>query len=209
MAISQNPLTGKMSGTVGNFVTSTHRGQNIVRSKAFNPKDANSEAQQKHRNLFRMLSEEYVSLASVVKNGFPTRPRVQTPYNAFMAINIPNAVDKSGSVPVIDYSKMVISKGSLVRVNLLGAELSVEGVTIRYQPQSHFPGASEDDEVVGVLKTKDGAVYAARKLRGKAETDELLISFPNASSEHVLYIYLLVLSADRSQVSQSVYVSVT
>ncbi|NLI71732.1 MAG: hypothetical protein GX361_03260 [Bacteroidales bacterium] len=209
MAISQNPLTGKMSGTVGNFVTSTHRGQNIVRSKAFNPKDANSEAQQKHRNLFRMLSEEYVSLASVVKNGFPARPRVQTPYNAFMAINIPNAVDKSGSVPVIDYSKMVISKGSLVRVNLLGAELSVEGVTIRYQPQSHIPGASEDDEVVAVLKTQEGAVYVASKLRGSAEADEFLIAFPDASAERVLYAYLLVLSADRNSVSQSVYVSVT
>jgi hypothetical protein len=35
MATSQNPLTGKMSGAVGNFVTSTLGSKNIVRSKAF------------------------------------------------------------------------------------------------------------------------------------------------------------------------------
>lgn len=49
MAISQNPMTGKMSGTMGNFVTSSLGSKNIVRAKAFGGRDANSEAQQMQR----------------------------------------------------------------------------------------------------------------------------------------------------------------
>lgn len=206
MATSQNPLTGRMSGTVGNFVTSTHRGQNEVRSKAFNPKDANSEARQKHRSLFRMLSEEYVALAPLVKNGFPTRPRVQTPYNAFMAVNLPLAVDKTGDIPAIDYSKMVISKGSLAGVNLLDTEISSDGITIRFQPQSNFPGTSVDDLVVAVLKTTKGAILISEKERGNLDSDSLLLPFVEASSEMILYAYLLVYSADKTKVSDSVHV---
>lgn len=209
MAVSQNPMTGKMSGTVGNFVTSSYRGRNVVKSKAFNPKDANTEAQQKHRSVFRMMSEEYVSLASIVNNGFPSRPKTQSPYNAFMAVNLSGAVDKSGIEPVIDYSKMVVSKGSLVRVNLLGAVAGAEGVTISYQTLASYPGASEDDRVVAVLKTTDGAVLTTQQSRGSEDTASMLLPLPDAVKEHVLYAYLLVLSADMSKASLSVYVEIT
>ena len=65
MARSQNPLTGKMSGTVGNFVTSSLGSQNIVRTKAFSHRDANSEAQQKQRGGFKMIGELYQMLGSI------------------------------------------------------------------------------------------------------------------------------------------------
>ena len=207
MAISQNPLTGKMSGTVGNFVTSTYRGQNVIRSRAFNPKDANSEAQQKHRNVFRMLSDEYSSLAQLIKDGFPSRPQNQSAYNAFMAANLSGAVDKSGEYPVIDYPKMILSRGSLPKVNVLSAEVNTEGITVSYQPLSVFPGAAADDMVMAVTKTGDGAVFTVLKPRGDSETDSILLPASGVTKEDVLYIYLMVVSADKTKASQTVYVT--
>ncbi len=209
MATSQNPLIGRMSGTVGNFVTSSYRGQNVVRSKAFNPKDAKTEAQQRHRSLFRMLSDEYSSLAEFIKLGFPTRPRRQSAYNAFMAVNLQNAVDKTGEFPVIDYSKMLISRGTLPKVNILTAELAEELLKLNYHSLSGLPGASENDELIVVLKTTSGAVFHSQKVRGNTEQETLQLAVPGIVSEDILYIYATVLSEDRTKVSQSVYIALT
>ena len=197
-----------MSGTVGNFVTSPYRGQNVVRSKAFNPKDANSEAQQKHRNMFVMIRDEYSSFMPFVSFGFPGRPQSQSPFNAFVAANLPEAVDQSGEYPVIDYSKLVLSKGSLTRVNALSKAVSEQGVTIHYQTLGGNEGVAADDVVSAVMKTASGAVYSASKPRGKEETDFLLLPAAGIVPEDVLCIYLLVLSADKTKASKSVYVSV-
>ena len=198
-----------MSGTVGNFVTSTYRGQNVVRSKAFNPKDANSEAQQKHRNIFKMMSDEYRSLTQLITVGFPTRPQNQSPYNAFMAENLSNAVDNTGEFPVIDYSKMIVSKGNLTKVNVQNASLTAEGVTVSYQPLSAMPGTAADDVIMAVLKTTGGAVYGVTKSRGSAETDTLLLPAASATADDVLYIYLSVVSADKARASSTVYVTMS
>ncbi|VBB48629.1 hypothetical protein TRIP_D450084 [uncultured Paludibacter sp.] len=206
MATSQNPLTGRMSGTVGNFVATTYRGQNVIRSKAFNPKDANSEAQQKHRSIFKLMSDEYTSLASIISFGFPNRPKNQSPYNAFMAANLPVAVDKSGETPVIDYSKMVLSKGSLPRVNVVSVETGETGITVNYQPRSAYPEASPDDVVTAVVKSTEGMLYSVSKPRGELETDSILLPLLNATTDNVIYIYLMVVSADKQKASQTSYV---
>jgi len=205
MATSQNPLTGKMSGTVGNFVATTYRGQNIIRSKAFYQKDANSEKQQKQRTVFKLMSSEYTSLASVIRLGFPNRPKNQSPYNAFMAANMPNAIDNSGEIPVIDYSKMVVSKGTLPSVNVMSVTIETEGVKIIYQPQQLNPMSSEDDEVIAMLKTTDGAVFMATKPRGNSDSENLVLPCTNVVPENVLYIYLTVVSVNRQKASQTVY----
>ena len=90
MTISQNPMTGKMSGTVGNFVTSSLGSQNIVRAKAFSRKDAKTEAQVKQRDGFKMIGELYPALGSIPEEGFIQRPANTSVYTAFMAANMPN-----------------------------------------------------------------------------------------------------------------------
>lgn len=209
MATSQNPLTGKMSGSVGNFVTTTYKGRNVIRSKAFNPKDANSEAQQKHRSIFKLMSDEYTSLGSIIRIGFPSRPKNQSPYNAFMSANMAVAVDTSGEIPVVDYSKMVLSKGALPKVNVTSATIGEEGITVSYQPLSAYPEASADDVVYAVLKTVEGAVYSASKARGNSNTDSLLLPLPNVTAEDVLCIYVIVVSANKQKASQTSYTVVS
>ena len=87
---------GKMAKSFANVNTYVHKGQNVISSKAFNRKDANTEAQQAHRSGFKLISELNQSIGGFIENGFPVRPEKQSPYNYFMALNLPNAIDNSG-----------------------------------------------------------------------------------------------------------------
>ena len=121
MSLSQNPMTGIMHKSMANFVTTVYRGRNVIKAKVFMPKDVNSPAQQNQRACFKLIVKEYESFGGIPDLGFTNRPRVYSPYNAFMKANLSNAIDKTGVVPVIDYNKLVVSSGTLTEVIVTAA----------------------------------------------------------------------------------------
>lgn len=207
MAISQNPLTGKMSGSVANFVASVYRGKNVIKSKAFMPKDANSDAQKLHRGVFAMLCNEYKPLKELVDVGFPQRPMSQSPYNMFVGENMKTAIDRSSDTPVIDYAQLVVSAGTLNTVITTSVEITPEGVKVSYVPNTGSNGAP-DDVVMGVVKLKNDNAYTSRKVRGSAESDSLLFPIQGVVKEDIVYIYLSVVAADGERASSTIYVKV-
>ena len=208
MAIAQNPLTGKMSGSVANFVTSVSRGKNVVKSKAFMPKDANSEAQQFHRSIFKLLCDEYKSVKELVTDGFPQRPLDQTPYNSFISENFSEAIDTAGGTPKIDYTKMKVSLGSLEGVRVTAAEIVAEGVKISYDTKIRYNDALAEDMVMALVKRTDGERYVVKKERGTAETDSILLPAVGTNKEDIVYIYLIVVAPARQKASETVYVKI-
>ncbi len=95
-------MTGKMSGTMGNFVTSSLGSKNIVRAKAFGGRDANSEAQQMQRGGFKLIGQLFPMLGSIPEEGFVQRDSETSVYAAFMAANLKEAIDKTGETVVIN-----------------------------------------------------------------------------------------------------------
>ena len=94
---------------MGNFVTTVYRGQNVFRAKVFMPKNENSIAQHKQRVSFKLIVDAYEALGGMSDIGFPKRPVIFLPFNAFMVANLPSEVNKTGVIPVIDYTKLVVS----------------------------------------------------------------------------------------------------
>ena len=207
MSKAQNPMTGQMSGSMANFVTTTHGGQNIIRSKAFNQQDAKTEAQQKQRGGFKMLAEEYVTFGGVTDQGFPENPKGMSAYNLFMAANLPGAIDKSGAESVIDYSKLKIADGSLPPVVVAGGSVDAAGITISYQTNLLIPKVSESDEMVAVAKTSIGELLVSKQVRGADPVGAIVIAYPGINVADLKCCYLFVRSADGSKASKSVYVS--
>lgn len=206
MAIAQNPLTGQMHGAMGNFVTSTLGGQNIIRAKAFNQQDAKTESQVKQRTSFKMIAEEYVTFGGVTDMGFPEKPKNQSAYNLFMAANLPGAIDRSGAEPIIDYSKLVVANGSLPQLIVIGGTIDANGITIGYQSNMLIPKVSETDEVVAVLKTTIGEVLITRQPRGNDSESFISIAYPTINIADVKCCYLFVRSADGKKASKSVFI---
>jgi len=208
MAKAQNPMTGQMSGSMANFVTTTRNGENVIRSKAFNPKDANSPAQQLQRACFKLIGDEYQSFGGLIDEGFAERPMGQTAYNQFMTANLPGAVDKSGAEPVIDYSRLLISSGSLPQVVVTEAAVTAVGISIGYLTNVKIPKVSVTDEVVVVAKTQMGELLLDRQPRGDAKAGTIVLDYPGIDAADVKCCYLFVRSVDGGKTSKSVWVEV-
>jgi hypothetical protein len=206
MAHSQNPLSGQMTGSVANFVTSSRNGQNEIRSKAFNPRNANTPAQQMQRTCFKLVGDEFQTFGGIPNEGFPERPSNQSGYNQFMAANLPAAIDKSGADPVIDYSKLVVANGTLPQVVVTGGSVNASGISITYQTNVKIPKINADDVVVVVAKTQIGELLYEKATRTDALSATILIDYPGIRATDIKCCYLFVLSADGTRASKSVYV---
>jgi len=196
-----------MRKSFANVNTYVHRGQNVVSAKAFNRKDKNSEAQQAHRAGFKLLSDVYQSIGGFVDISFPVRPERLSPYNYFIALNLPGAIDNSGDVPVIDYSQLQISKGSLPGINVNTATLNNDGITLQCDSCFGYGRNSVADDVIVVLcKVKTGALYSSRQARGLEEQCSVNLAVPGLVRENIEFVYAFVLSADGKKASNSVQV---
>lgn len=200
-------MTGQMRKSMANFNTFVHKGQNVISSKAFNRKDSNTEAQQLHRARFKLISDAYQSLGGYGESGFPVRPERMSAFNQFMALNLPAAIDASGDVPVIDYSKMVIAKGTLAPVNDAKATFGATGITISCLSNIDFPKVSVNDVVIVLGKLKTGALYAARQPRGNQATISVLLALPTVTANDMEFVYVFVTTVDGKKASNSVFVA--
>ncbi len=201
-------MTGKMSGTVGNFVTSSLGSQNIVRAKAFSRKDAKTEAQVKQRDGFKMIGELYPALGSIPAEGFVQRTANTSVYTAFMAANMPKAIDKTGDASVIDYTNLIVADGSISKVIVSDAVLDETGITVRYMPslknQLNFP----TDEIVVLALLASGELWVERQPRGSVDNTPILIPVTNVTAADILGVYVFAKRADGSKVSKTAYVPI-
>ena len=208
MSKSQNPMTGHMSGSMANFATYNRFGKNIIRSKAFEPKNANTDSQKAQRASFKLMVNAYESLGGITEIAFPKRAENQSPYNAFMALNLPEAIDKSGQTPVIDFSKMTVAKGTLPVIPVTGATTGAAGITLNYKTNPLTPKVSSTDEVVAFALLKSGELALKRKVRGSEPENSILLEYPDIKAADVECCYIFVLNTDGSNASNSTYVQV-
>jgi hypothetical protein len=209
MSRSQNPMTGHMTGSMANFTTYVRHGQNVIASKAFNKKDANTVSQIAQRASFKLMLKEYRSFGGLLRNNFPDKLETESAYNFFMRINLPEAINNSGGVPVIDYSKLQVSQGGLPQVKVPSAVAGTMGITVSYKTNLLIADVSASDQVVAFGKTKDGELIIARQVRGNESLSTILIPYPGINASDVACCYVMVTSEDGKRVSDSTFVTVS
>ena len=208
MAIVQNPVMGKMAKSFANVNTYVHKGQNVISAKAFNRKDKNTEAQQNQRTSFKLISDAWASLGGFGESGFPSRPEKLSAFNVFMSLNLPNAIDSTGDVSVIDYSLLQVSKGSLPGVDDVKVEINAAGITFTGDTLLDYPKALTTDVITVLLKKANGALKAVKQPRGESETFTAQIALSGITAADVEFVYVFVNSADGTKASNSVYVPI-
>ena len=192
MSLAQNPVMGKMAKSFANVNTYVHKGQNVISAKAFNRKDKNTEAQQNQRTSFKLMSDAWASLGGYGELGFPVRPERLSAFNVFMSLNLPNAIDNSGDMPVIDYSKLQISKGSLPGVEDVKAEFTAAGITLTGDTRIEMPKAMATDVLTVIAKKANGAIKAARAPRGESDTFSVQLALPGVNAADIEFVYVFV-----------------
>ncbi len=208
MSIAENPLTGAMKNSIGNFVTYTLNGRYIVRSKAFMPKDSKSPKQLILRARMSRIGEMYQIFRSIINLGFPEREIYQSPQNVFVAANFKTAFVMEGTEPVISYPLMLLSKGSLTPVTITGATIDAEGITLSYNARALIPELYSTDEIIACALLKTNKLLTAGQFIGHGTNVTLQMKYPDMQADQVVSCYVFVRTGDGLKVSDSVFVEV-
>jgi hypothetical protein len=206
MSIAKNPLLGPMRKSMGNFTTMSYNGRNIIRSKAFNVKRKKTAAQQRQILKMTLLAGVYRSFGGNTDRGFVENNKGNSPYNMFISANFNSAFEVSGEVPVISYPLLLVSKGTLPKVRVLGGVEESDGIRVSYASNSSLPYVSESDQIIAFARTKEGDLCQTIQIRGTEETRSILIPLHGVPVADIVCCYVLALSADGKKASNSVYV---
>lgn len=121
MAITQNTLIGKASGSVGGATFSSWKGKNVLRSKPSSVSNPNSPGQLEQRSKLRKAVAFYRSLAAVVNLGFQQMANGMSNYNAFIREALKSgAFSGTDLLPITDFAALQLSKGTLEGVEVSG-----------------------------------------------------------------------------------------
>jgi len=208
MSVSRNPIVGEMRKSYANVNTFVHKGQNVISAKPFNRKDKNSDAQKAQRANFKLISDTWVWVGGFAEAGLLNLPQSQSPYNVFMTMNLPGAIDNSGEVPVIDYPKLQIAKGTLSAVEVISTSVVASVLTVNYDSLMDYPHVDATDVITVLVKTLRGAVYFTRQARGDVHEGILLVQMRNVVLAEIECVYLFTTTADGKKASNSVFVDV-
>ena len=208
MSLAQNPIMGQMKKSYANVNTYVHKGQNVVSAKPFNRKDKNTDAQKNHRACFKLICDAWIWAGGFAETGHAPSLRSQSPRNVFMTMNLPGAIDNSGDVPVIDYPKLQIARGSLTAVEVISTSVDASVLTVNYDSQMDYPKVDATDVITVLVKTVRGAVYFKRQERGEPFEGTLLVQMRNVVLADIECVYLFVVTADGKKASNSVFVEV-
>lgn len=164
MARVSNTLIGKASGSVGNATFSSWKGINVLKEKATTVANPNTIPQQNQRVGFALFVEVFRKIPTVVRLGFKKLAVKQSEFNAFIAANVPNALNFGvpGS-PVIDAGDVFISKGTLAGtvITSILADRSNNSILIAFPIGITGPGQSLTDLSLGAVYNSTRNDWAA------------------------------------------------
>ncbi|WP_170172556.1 DUF6266 family protein [Hymenobacter rigui] len=161
MARIYSPL-GNIKGSLGNLTFSGGTGDNQIRQKIAS-NSSNTPAQQNTRSRFKLLADLFRKFSGAAQMGLLTQGG-KSAYNRFVQLNFINTQADALNVASIDYSKLVLSGGSVEPLAGVGAVLDAATgkVTVSFADNTNGNTALETDGVKAVVVNKaTGRVMAA------------------------------------------------
>ena len=149
MAISQNPITGRMRQKMSNVVFSTVFGQNVVRSKPLTVRNPQTTDQVNHRDYFTKCVETakiFMSDAGVAKRSSRTGRSPKMSGYSYMVKGLMNAEVRTTTPYSIDWPSVDLGPGSIGNVAVTGTVASGT-LTLEWNPDILPPNATNEDKI--------------------------------------------------------------
>ncbi|MBO4778358.1 MAG: hypothetical protein J5588_07690 [Bacteroidales bacterium] len=198
-------ILGGFHGTVGTVVGASWKGIDYMRSKAESIKNPRTRGQVTQRNRFATTLQFLQPITSYIRIGFRPYAVKQTGFNAAMAYNIKNAI--VGEYPnfELDYSKALVSRGTLTPVEGANANVTSSGVTFFWRDNSGTGNALLTDMAMPLLFNKDKEEAVFSTAGGKRFEEETTLTVPADWTGSKVEAYLGFISADGKSVATSIY----
>lgn len=199
-------IFGPITGRVGDMIYYRLNGQNLARHvgkrvKPFSEAQLASQAQMGLINVFLKVLAEFLSIGFITADQEPKN----SAYNRAVSYNRINAI--AGIYPdlLIDYSKVLVSKGKLPVAEGATVELVPEGLRFSWLYFSDMPYPRTNDRVMllAYFPVLGSAVYSFEGASRKVGTDVLVL--PGELLAEPMEVYIAFVAADIKSVSDSVY----
>lgn len=204
--IAQGVLGG-FSGKVGNIVGGTWKGIDYMRIKPANVSNPKTQGQLDQRSKFSTVLKFLQPLTDFLKVGFKLYAIKMTQFNSAMSYNLNNAI--TGTYPnfTIDYTKALVSRGSLVGAAGAAAASSSAGVVeFTWSDNSGSGNVLGTDKALLVVynATKGYAVYDTAGASRATQAQNLTV--PSDFSGDSVEAFIGFVSEDGKEVANSVYI---
>jgi len=213
MGTIKKGILGGFSGRVGNVIGSTWKGQDVMKIRpatVFNP---NTERQQEQRAKFGMVGRFNRAHLNLIRIGFRAYTKNMTAVNAAMSYNMANAVTGTWPNLEIDFSKVMISMGTLAPVSGVTA-LSEASASVSLGWASGLQSANgrgSDQVIVSLYDKLSGEVVFFLACASRQE-ESVSLSLPANWSGRTAEVFVFLISlegtglaASRESVSNTVY----
>lgn len=200
-------ILGGFSGKVGTVIGSSWKGTDYMHAIAKHVKNPNTEGQQMQRDRFRTTINFLTSMVPFVQVGFKQYAKKQSEFNAAVSYTIKNAITGDYPEYVIDYEKVLVSRGKLAKASGGRASVNPGEVKFTWEENDDERYASADDVAMAlVYDSESGESFYTTAGDGRRRgRPTQIINIPARSIGHKIETYLSFVSADGKYVSNSVF----
>ncbi len=205
MGTIKQGILGGFSGKVGTVIGGSWKGISYMRSIPQSVKNPRSEGQVSQRTKFTVALDFLKPVTGLIQVGFKLYAQKQTAFNAAMSYTLNNAITGTSPNFSIDYSKALVSRGSLPGARN-GQATSASGVvSFAWDDNSSIGTATQTDKaLLAVLNTTRGEamIETAGNQRSAGSED---IAVPADWVGEDVEVFIGFISEDAKSVSSSVY----
>ena len=113
MGTIKQGILGGFNGKVGTVVGSSWKGISYMRGKAQHVKNPRTAGQTYHRDAIKAVTMALRPITSTLRLTFAEYAKKMSAFNKAVSVNYQEAIVNQDGNPVVDYSKLILSKGSL------------------------------------------------------------------------------------------------
>lgn len=204
MAEIAQGILGGVSGKVGTIVGATWRGKNIIRAKPRKTSKPASEKQLDQRQKFKAVANFLSPLFALTSKYFGQYQGVKSRTNLAMSYHLLETIKKEGNDFVIDFPKVVITKGILNGLSAPKAERKDNSIALTWSDGVSSALSKAEDKVIAVVYNPDEKLFyiteATVKRSDKKLDVTLAATWTNTNNE------LWVIVNNDNQCSTSMYI---
>ena len=205
MGTIKQGILGGFSGKVGTVVGGTWKGIHYMRSLPTSVRNPRTEAQVMQRTKFMVTIDFLKPITPFIRVGFKNYASRQTAFNAAMSYNVKNAV--TGVFPdyEMDYSNILVSRGSLLPAENADAVAAERSLNFPWRDNSGVSNATETDQAMALVYngTKGESVFSTTT--GDRSSGSATLNVPENWIGDTVEVYLGFISENGSLVANSVY----
>jgi hypothetical protein len=199
-------ILGGFSGKVGNVVGAKWKGIDTMKIKPSNIRNPKTPRQLDQRTRFSTIIGFLKPMAEFIRVSFRPYAKKMTQFNAAMSYNLQHAI--TGTYPnySVDFSKALVSRGSLTEaINGAATSPSKGNVVFTWSDNTGSGSALSSDKAMLLAYNPSKQQAVSNITNVERDTATATLTVPDDFSGNLIHLYLSFANAEGSKVSNSIY----